>query len=178
MKNEVMAKAVTGIDEKLISDAEHTKKKNTLRPVISICAVAACLVLVFTFIFASGTRRTEPELLMNDIKITDSPVLVESPKTAMARATNPSLVVYLTLNTKESTKIHVSDGEMTVVSAGDTDTLYYKGTEYTTDIPVNLHWDINDADTSATYTLTLGESEAVYTLGYDEVSSNWSICRQ
>ena len=54
MINEVMAKAVTGIDDKLILDAEaKIRKKPSFRPIYGVCALAACLVLVFTFIFSA-----------------------------------------------------------------------------------------------------------------------------
>lgn len=180
MTNEVMAKAITGIDENLISDAENiTKKKNNIiRPMFSVCAVAACLVLVFTFIFSWGNRYTGPQLFMNDNKIAQTPVAVDVPMTAMVRDTTSEFVVYLTLNTKESTTVRVSGGEMHVVSAGDTDTLYYTGTEYTTDIPVNIHWHIDGSDINKAYTLTLADGEIVYTLNYDETTCAWSIRKQ
>ncbi len=179
MTSEVMAKAITEIDNHLISDAENIqKKRNIIRPVFSICAVAACLVLVFTFIFAFGNRYSGPELFMNDGEITQTPVLVDVPMTAMVREATPDLAVHLTLHTKENTKICVSGGEMHVVSAGNTDTLYYTGTEYTTDIPVNIHWNIDGSDINKAYTLTLNGGKIVYTLSYDETTSLWSICKQ
>lgn len=179
MINEVMAKAITGIDENLISDAENIKKKsNIIRPVFSLCAVAACLVLVFTFIFAFGNRYSGPKLFMNDSEIVHTPITVDSPVAAMTRSTDYSFIVYLTLNTKENTKLSVSGGEMHVVSANDTDTLYYTGTEYTTDIPVNIHWHVDGSDITKAYALTLNDSETVYTLSYDEAASGWSICKQ
>ncbi len=178
MMNEVLANAVTGIDENLISDAENAgRKKNIIRPVFSICAVAACLVLVFTFIFTFGARYTGPELIMNDCIITDAPAFVDVPMTAMARETCASIEVHLTLNTRENTSIRISGGEMSVVSAENTDTLYYTGTEYTTDIPVNIHWRVDGSDTTTAYTLTLG-GKTVYELTYDESDSLWSVRKQ
>ena len=177
MINEVMAKAVTGIDENLISDAEKvTKKRNIIRPVFSVCAVAACLVLVFTFIFTANSNKTE--LFLSNSKITQSPTAVDVPMTAMIRAVDYNLTVNLDLYTKGATKITISGGEMNICSKGNTDTLYYTGTEYTADIPVSIHWTVDGSDIQKAYTLTLNDGESIYTLSYDETASNWSICKQ
>ncbi len=179
MNNEVMAAAVTGIDDKLITEAQQiSQKSKRLRPLYSICAVAACLVLVFTFIFAVGNQSKAPELLMNGSKITGDPVAVDIPITAYARELGNELTIPLSLDIKEPTKIKISNGEMNVCSRGNTDTLYYTGTQYTTDIPVNIHWTIDGSDITKSYTLTLNEGEIVYSLSYDEADSFWSICKQ
>lgn len=178
MKNEVMAKAVTGIDENLISGAENVKKKNIIRPIFSVCAVAACLVLVFSFIFTlSGQPDTK--LLLGDTEVADTSVLIDIPAPVNARAIESEFTVSLTLKVYESTDIRISKGKMNVCSAGETDTLYYTGDCYKTDIPVNIHWLVDGSDINSAYTLTLtDEEETVYELTYDETSSQWSIRRQ
>lgn len=178
MKNEVMARAVTDIDDNLITEAQViTKRSNRLRPVYSIAALAACLVLVFTLIFnvvSSGSFG----LFIGNEKISDKPIAVNSPTAAYARIITREQTVSLSLKTKEPTKITVSAGVMSVCSAGQTDTLYHKGTEYTTDIPVNIHWTVDGSDTTKSYTLTLNDGEEVYALSFDEGTSLWSICKQ
>ncbi len=179
MKNEVMAAAVTGIDDKLITEAQViTKRSNRFHPVYSIAALAACLVLVFTFIFALGNRDASPELFINGSKITSEPIAVDIPMTAFARDSDTEITIPLSLDIKEPAKITLSDGVMSVCSAGNSDTLYHTGTDYTTDIPVNIHWTIDGSDITKSYTLTLNDGEIVYALSYNESDSFWSICKQ
>lgn len=176
MTNNVIAYAVTGIDSKLIQDAESTiKKSHRLRPVYALCAVAACLVLVFIFIFALPANKGT-QLLVNGCEITDTPVSVRTPASIGARGID--LNIELSLNITEKTKITISAGEMSVCSKGSTDTLYYTGTEYTTDIPVNIHWNVDGSDITKSYTLTLGEGETVYKLYYDESTLSWLMCKK
>lgn len=176
MKNDVMAYAVTGIDSKLIQEAENASKaKNRLRPVYALCAVAACLVLVFTFIFPQFQEKGT-QLLVNGCEITGSPVSVQTPANIGMRGID--LNIDLSLNITKETKISISAGEMSVCSAGNTDTLYYTGNEYTTDIPVNIHWRVDGSDIKSVYTLTLDEGETVYKLYYDESTLSWSMCKQ
>ncbi len=199
MKNEVMAKAITGIDDKLIAEAQGTtKRSNKLRPLYSICALAACLVLVFTFIFAVGnsektpvplidgdkTTQQEPVLLYNGSKITQEPITFDLPITAFARDSDVEIAVDLSLDIKEPTLISVSKGKMYISSFKDTNTFYYsdtlycEGTQYLAEIPVNIAWIIDGSDITKPYTLTLNHEEAVYTLNFDESTSLWSICKQ
>ncbi len=179
MKSEVMAAAVTGIDDNLITEAQQiSRKSNKLRPLYSICAVAACLVLVFTFIFAVGNQSKAPELILNGSKITGEPVAVDIPITAYARELGNELTIPLSLDIKEPTKIKISKGKMNVCSRDNTDTLYHTGTQYTTDIPVNIDWTIDGSDITKSYTLTLNDGEVVYALSFDEGTSLWSICKR
>lgn len=197
MNNDVMAKAVTGIDDKLIEEAQEiTKKNNRLRPLYSICALAACLVIVFTFVFSSGAHRSEqpellsePELLLDgNIKITQNPIPVDISIIDKAREIDTVTAISFSLDIKEPTKISVSNGTMNIGEFRDptycyyTDTLYYSGTEYTTDIPVNIDWIVDGSDIESAYTLTLNDGEIVYSLTNsgkrDESSYLWSICKQ
>lgn len=176
MKYDIMSAAMTGIDDKLITDAHNIRRKTSFKPVYSICALAACLVLVFTFVF-SLSNRGGVKLLLDNSTITEKAVTVDVPLTAYARDIDRKFTVSLTLKTNESTKISISNGEMSVCSSGNTDTLYYHGTEYTTEIPVNIHWTVDGSDINSAYTLTLND-EVSYALTYDEATSLWSICKQ
>ena len=179
MKNEVMAKAITGIDDNLISDAENIKKKKSIiRPVFSLCAVAACLVLVFSFIFTLASQP-KTQLLLNGNEVTDIPIALETPYSLKSRAVSNEFTVLLTLEVYESTDITISKGKMNVCSAGETKTLYYTGTSYTTEVPVNIHWLVDGLDINSAYTLTVtGDEETVYALTFDETHAMWSICKQ
>lgn len=178
MINEVMAKAVTGIDDKLILDAEaKIRKKPSFRPIYGVCALAACLVLVFTFIFSAPKAPAVPELFMDNAVIGSSPVNLNSPATVQSRETNQLLYLNLSLKISEETEISVSHGTMNICSSGNTDTLLYSGIKYTTDKPVSIHWYLDGTDINSVYTLTLNDS-IIYTLSYDDSTSLWSICKQ
>ena len=55
MRNEALAKAITGIDDELIAAANTTKFKN--RKWRGILSVAACFVLVFSILSAKEWDR-------------------------------------------------------------------------------------------------------------------------
>ena len=178
MINEVMAKAITGIDDRLIEEAnEKASKKPSFRPIYGLCALAACLVLVFTFIFSAPKGNIGPELMVNDTVISDSPVSLNIPVSAQARDTSKDITLDFSLKNSEETKVSVSHGTMNICSSGNTDTLYYTGTEYTTDKSVSIHWYLDGTDINTVYTLTLNDS-TIYTLSYDDSTSLWSICKQ
>ncbi|MBE6737719.1 MAG: hypothetical protein E7566_03570 [Ruminococcaceae bacterium] len=178
MKSEVIIKALTDIDDKLITEAETYKaSKKNFRPIYALCAIAACLVLVFSFIFSLPKNNTTAKLLLGGEVISDSPLEVHLPATASAREINNKLSLSLTLQISDDTNIKVSHGKMDICSSDNTDTLYFSGTEYTTDKPVNINWYLDGTDINSVYKLTLGDS-IVYTLSYDESISLWSICKQ
>ena len=178
MKSEVMAAAITGIDEKLIADASNIgKKKRSLRPIYGICALAACLVLVFTFMFTGKEKTVSPQLFINGTEISQTQIMASSPKTHLARETSNEICVELTLSTERDTALKVSHGKMDICSTDDTGTLYYTGNEYTTRESVSICWHIDEPDIKKSYNLTIDE-ETVYNLSYDETSGNWLICKQ
>lgn len=177
MKNEVMARALTGIDDKLITEAADVKqRRKSFRPIYALCAVAACLVLVFTFVFKAPKPTATSELLLNGEVITDSPSEIHLPATVSARSTNTDISLYLTLQISEDTKIKVSHGKMDICPTDNAD-LIFSGTEYTAQEPVNINWYLDGSDINSVYNLTLGD-DIVYNLYYDEGTSLWSICKQ
>lgn len=177
MKNEVMALALTEIDDNLITDAADAKhRRKAFRPVYALCAVAACLILVFTFVLNFPKSTPDAKLLLGEDVISHSPIEIHLPATVSARSTDNGISLTLTLQISENTKIKVSHGKMDICSSDNTD-LIFSGTEYTTDKPVNINWNLDGTDINSVYTLTLGDS-IVYNLSYNESTSLWSICKQ
>lgn len=178
MKSHLMAQAITGIDDNLITDAENTKPaKKNFKPLYAICAVAACLVLVFTFVLQPSKNTTKIKLLINDTIISDTPVDIHFPSTVQARDISPSISLDLSLQISDDTTIKVSHGTMDICSSGNTDTLIFTGNQYTSDKPVNIRWYLDEPDIDSVYTLTISDDN-VYTLSYNAVTSLWSICKQ
>lgn len=182
MVNEVMARAVTGIDDELITDAYNaTGKKHNRKSLYTIVSVAACLVLVFTAVFMSAPKS--PSVYLDSEKISNSPVLVSLPLSAshITPRLSPELTLRLTVDLgKAETRIYTSDGEFSLCGINQ-DTMFYEGSDYTTDKQtakkeLSLYWTVENPDTNKTYTLTLeGKETQILKLEFDENQQNWTI---
>ena len=182
MVNEVMARAVTGIDDELITD-DYTAsaKKKSRKPLYALVSIAACLVLVFTAVLLSAPNRTQ--VYLQGEKITHKPVLVSSPlsEAFISPRVSPELTISLTLDLgKAETRIYTSEGKFTLCSINQ-DTLFYEGNDYIADKSTakkecSLYWTIENPDSENTYTLTLEDKETrILRLKYDENQQNWMI---
>ncbi len=176
MKNQVMAMAITGIDDNLIEDAQNiVKKSRKLSNVYSICALAACLVLVFTCVFAfSGRNNTQ--LFVNGNEISDSPVVIDFPVAAFARETTTETYIPLALKPAKETTIEVTKGTMEIYSS-DTNAHLFTGSQFTVNQGVNVYWVVDGSDINNSYRLMLNDN-SVYELSHDETTGSVSICKQ
>lgn len=181
MVNEVMAQAITGIDDELITDAyTASAKKKSRKPSYAIVYIAACLVLIFTAIFLSAPKGTQ--IYLDGEKITEAPVLVSSPLSvaSVSPRVSPELTVHLTVDFKSQTRIFTDDGNFSVCGITE-DTLFYTGRDFTADKEtakkaLSLYWTVENPDTAKTYTLTLeGKKTRILNLKYDENQQNWTI---
>ncbi len=177
MANEVMAKALSGIDDELIVNAyKASTKKRNLKPLYSISAIAACLVLIFTLILSTSGNTTA--VFLNNEKVTSSPQIVTSPLSTASvspRAISNTLTLPLEINLSSQTSIKCSQGTIAVYEK-DTDALIYSGNTYTAKTDVSLLWTVNDPDEAKVYTLTLeGKKAQVLKLKFDENENNWTI---
>ncbi len=177
MANEVMAKAITGIDDELIVNAyTASRKKRNLKPLYTIGTLAACLTLIFTVIFSTFSKGTE--IYLNSDKVTSNPVAIASPlfpASMSPRAINDTLTLSLEIDLSSHTSISCSQGTIAVYEKG-TDTLIYSGNTCTSENDVSLVWTINDPDEAKNYTLTLeGKKTQILKLNFDENQNNWTI---
>lgn len=177
MANEVMAKAITDIDDQLIIDAHSAKgKKRRLRPLYGIGAVAACLILIFTAVFSLSAKDTQ--VYMYSDRITSTPSAVTSPlslASSSQRALNVALTLPLELKLSAETAITCSQGAIDIYHK-DTDSLIYSGDSYTAQEDVNLVWIIEQPNSDESYTLTLkGKDTMILNLEFDENQNNWMI---
>ena len=178
MNNGVMMAAMAEIDDTLITDAEEaSRKKKSLKPLYAVCSLAACLVLAFTFMFTLQKSHDNPRLFVNGTEISQKPFQVDVPMVARNREYSSDITIPLTIEVNDDTRIRVSYGTMDICSPQDTNEIYYSGTEYKTDRPVNIQWHLDGSDINSVYTLTLNE-DVVYTLLYDNNTALWSICKQ
>ena len=157
MANEVMARAITGIDDKLITDAySASHKKRNLKPLYSIGAMAACLVLILTTVFALSPKGTQ--IYLYSEKVTDTPCIVNevSPVSSSTRIKTQELTIPFDIKLTGETKI-LAEKEIAKKE-------------------LSLYWTIESPEKTETYTLTLeGTKTQILTLEYDEESYNWSV---
>lgn len=181
MANEVMARAITGIDDKLITDAySASHKKRNLKPLYSIGAMAACLVLILTTVFALSPKGTQ--IYLYSEKVTDTPCIVNevSPVSSSTRIKTQELTIPFDIKLTGETKITCSEGTMKLCGVNQ-DTLFYSGSSFLAEKEIakkelSLYWTIESPEKTETYTLTLeGTKTQILTLEYDEESYNWSV---
>lgn len=182
MANEVMAKALSGIDDELIVNAyKASTKKRNLKPLYSISAIAACLVLIFTAMFALPQKSTQ--IYLYSEKVTHIPCIVNQPSalSSLPRTYSQDLSIPLDVKLAGETKITCSQG--TIAPCGENQDCFYYTTgntfladKDTAKNPLSLLWTIESPDETKTYTLTLeGKKTEVLTLSFDEESLNWTI---
>ncbi len=182
MANEVMARALSEIDDELIVNAyTASRKKRNLKPLYGIGAAAACLVLIFTVIF--GTLSKDTKVYLNSDKVTSTPVAIASPLSPASmfpRATTGVLSIHFELDLKGETEITCSQGTFSICGINQ-DTLFYTGSKHLVEKeiakkPLSLQWTINDPDEATTYTLTLdGNKTQILNLKFDENQNNWTV---
>lgn len=182
MVNEVMARAITGIDDDLITDAyKSSKKKGNIRFLYTAVSVAACFILIITAVFLTFPKS--PAVYLDSEKVTSTPLAVSSPLSVASATPRATQDVTITLDVslnKTETRISCSQGTFTLCGKNQ-DTLFYKGTDFTTDKDISkkdlsLCWTVESPEKSEVYTLTLdGKETQVLNLKFDENLNNWTI---
>lgn len=180
MKNEVMARALTDIDDDLIADARTSARKSKRLSLYRFgAAAAACLILTFGILFYTNLPGGG-EITVAGTLLADEPVAIGAISPA-AFSVNPmqrsddTLTVSLELVPDGKARIRTEDGSFAIVPAG-ADTSIYTGIDYTADESVTVKWAIPSPDTSRTYRLTVGRKQLM--LYYDASVNNWLIAKQ
>ena len=170
MKNEVMARAITEIDDELIVSAHRpqSSKRNTVK-YFSVLA-AACLLLVFGALFLINGRPRieygEPVISTQQSKIATYDLW----QTSQTVITVPLKVVC-----KEQTAITAVDGTVSVYSANSNEQIY-QGQSCEIKDAVNVEWTIEDPDTNKTYRIKINQNkETVIMLRYDQTTEQWTV---
>lgn len=180
MKNEVMAKAITGIDDELIVSAHtNTVSGRKKKKWIYICAAEACLIVLF-FAMLSTQHKGEIKIRINGTFVSDEPVFIDVPvplTSDMRQTASQAITVPIDLVINGNSDIHATDGTIEVSSVKTNETLcigrYYKAEE-----SVNVRWTIEDAEINKSYRLWLKNGTMVLVLSYDKNTGNWIITKQ
>lgn len=174
MKNEVLTKAITGIDDELIISAHRpaVSKRKVIIKYFGVYA-AAFLILVCGIIFLSYSRK-EPEILINGSAVSSQPITVMSPDTRQA-AMNV-ITVPLEIVTNGKLTLTAIDGTIRVYSS-KTNELLCIGQFCKTKGSVTVQWTIDDPDRSQTYKIKVNDHKTMLILQFEQTTNNWIITK-
>lgn len=180
MKNEVMAKAITGIDDDLIVSAHtNTVSRPKKKKWLYICAAEACLIALF-FAILSTQHKGEMKIRINGNTVSDEPVFIDVPAPLtddMRQTTFQAITVPIELIINGNSSIHTVDGTIEVSSA-ETEEILCIGQYYMTNESVNIQWIIENAEINKSYQLRLKNDTVVLVLSYDKNTGNWKLMKQ
>lgn len=170
MKNEVMARAITQIDDDLIEQAHAVKKSRFPK---ALWAAAACLALVcslgFGFLFmGSPTARIDGKL------IPQQGIVLESPTPL---STEPRTIGELTVEIEVSAGAVWAKEGLLEVYAAESGALLHSGRFYRSAQNMLLRWTIAEPDPSRSYSLQLGSAQTLLLL-FDNESNSWKVIQK
>ena len=172
-----MARAITGIDEDLISDA-HTVQKTKVIPWKKLGALAAGLVLIVSaaFLFRPGG---EPTIRVSGQELTAQPVTVEQANpAAVIRAYSLEPVdvftVPLEIGVRGHTVISVSSGNMQVFDS-EGSSLLYEGEAFGTEDDVRIFWTVENDGSAARFEMSVESGKTAYTVILTRDGGDWKI---
>lgn len=180
MKNEVLVRAITEIDEELIVSAHRSEASKRNRIKYFSAAAAACLLLICGVIFLFHKSGTKPDIAglgKSDIVFGEPVISAQQSKIATYDLwQTPQSVITVPIEIVSEPKLVITavDGTITVYSAG-TNEQVYEGQRYEANVPVTVEWTIEDPDTEKNYLIEVNNKEKVYMLRYDSTNDVWSI---
>ncbi len=173
--NEVLARAITGIDDELILSADRpvfSKRKIIVMKRFSLCA-AACLVLLGGIFFLSR-NSSKLEISVNGTAVSSQPIAVMSSNTRQIAPASNDITVPLDFALHGDLTLTAVDGTIEVYSAKTNEQLCV-GQSCKTQGPVTVQWILANPDHDRTYELQVNDQEATLILHYEPTTNNWMI---
>lgn len=167
MKNEVMARAITQIDDDLIEQAHAVKKRNFHA---KAWALAACLALVCSLglgmlFMGSPTAQIDGNPIPKQGIVLDSPTPLN---------TEPRAIGEITVEIEVSAgAVWAKEGLLEVYSA-ENGALLHSGRFYRSTQDMLLRWTVAEPDPAKSYTLQLGSAQKLL-LFFDCKSNSWKV---
>ena len=165
MKNEVLARAITELDDDLIADA-HTGsaaiRVHSKRIRHTAFAVAACFVLLISGALLR-VWQNHVEIFSNGSLLDDQAIVLELPSMASpdARQTEPaSLTIPLEIDANGKVEIEALDGTLALCDAAANEPIE-SGTRIQTSGSVTIQWTIPHPAERATYHLKINHRTLV-----------------
>ena len=175
MQNEVMARAIGGIDDDLILSAHSAVPRRATWRVYAACAAAALLLMFGAWQFFRGIGHVDVFLYGN--RISDQAIPIEEPVVfTEPRVMENSLHIPLTMNFHGEKKVFSETGICEVYSAETGDILFSGNTVIVND-RMTVTWVLQHPDPSETYVLHIG-SRTVLSLFYDDNHCQWRMIKK
>ncbi|HAB00627.1 MAG TPA: hypothetical protein DCE08_03940 [Ruminococcaceae bacterium] len=175
MRNEVMARAIGGIDDDLIVSAyEAAPRRRVWR--VYVAAAAACLLLML------GTWQVFREIGNIDVFLYGNPLSEQAvPIETLAVHTDPRAIsdclkIPLTMSFHGEQTLFTENGRCEVYSS-ETNALLFSGNSVTINDHMTVQWVLQDPDPAETYVLHIG-SHSTLSLSYDTDSRQWRISKK
>lgn len=170
MKHEVMARAMSELDDDLIAGAYAYKPRQKF-PLPRMLAAAACLALILTAALTMTRRAPETDILIGGTALSAAPIPIDQPAPMAldpAESAQP-LEILLTVEDKadEATAVSVSGGTLSPEADSSSADL-----SCTVTGEASLVWRIEAPDENARYTLSL-DGKAAAVLHYDGAKGCW-----
>ena len=173
MKNEVLVRAITEIDEELIVSAHRSEASKRNRIKYFSAAAAACLLLICGVIFLfRNSSSSKPDIVFGEPVVSTQ----QSKIVTYDLLQTFQIVITVPIETvsEETLAITAVDGTITVYSAETNEQIC---TDQTCEISngVKAEWVIENPDTEKTYLIKVNNKKTVYMLRYDQTEEKWSV---
>ena len=172
MKHEVMARAISELDDELIASACDYRPRR-VRAFPRVLAAAACLALILTAAFTASRSAERNTLYIGGTALTGAPVPIDSPAPlaldGRSMDTLP-LCVALSIESRSSDTLTVSVSEGVLDSPADSSPRALSSRSAASGEV--LTWTVEAPDESARYTLSL-DGKAAAVLRYDGAKGCW-----
>ncbi len=174
MKNELLARAMSEIDDDLLEEARRPLPRRRVFPVVmQYAAAAACLVLVFVAVLAAVRGGNMLTVSVNGVKITDSGVLEKPIEMSLTVSMHQIRLIdgteirlHFEAGDGHAVTLDVSDGSIIVTDNGE----QYTNAVITDDSDIS--WYVDTArEKSFTMTAKTKNKTVVITATVDEENS-------
>ena len=166
MRNEVLVRAITEIDEELIVSAHRTERSDR-KPIMYFGTLAASLLLICGVIFCLY-RNSKPEAVFSEPIVSAQSVAAYD----LRQTAQTLITVTFDIEYDGDLAIETVDGTVTVYSA-ETKEQIYVGQSCETNGSVTVEWTISSPDSSQIYQIKVNNKKTV-ALRYDQTIGQWT----
>lgn len=174
MKHEVMARAMSELDDELIAQAyDFAVQKRKVRAFPRVLAAAACLALILTAALTVTQRASETDIVIGGTALSDTPIPIDQPAPMAldGRSTDAQpLCVALSIESRsgDAPTVSVSEGVLDPPADPSPRALSSRSAAS----GEVLTWTVETPDENARYTLSL-DGKAAAVLRYDGAKGCW-----
>ena len=174
MKNEVMAKAITGIDEDLLLAVPSRKRQHR-----AYWGLAAACFLLFTVTAVALLfhRGAQDGLYVDNQPLGRSPVVIDAPVPLAGEVRQPAAItVTVEIRKAETVSVEAVQGTTEIYSM-ETNERIAAGSSYEGEGPLRIGWRIEKPTPGREYTLRINESVQL-SLSYYETEGQWILTKK